>query len=88
MYDYENNPPHLNRALSSRGFARYPPLVDTYGTHEVQVYESSAASEPCLWVNVGATDDPEPRCAAHLTLEQAQQLADQLLDAIQHHYKT
>lgn len=83
-------PPHLRPETSQRGFAQYPPIVDSYQSERVRVYESSAASEPHIWLSiealVAAADEPAPPRKAHLTLEQATQLAEQINHAIEHHY--
>lgn len=75
---------HLERTISDRGFANYPTIPDAYGTHPARVYESSAASEPMLWLALGQHDDP---VAVHLTIDNAVRLAHQLLDAAMNHYQ-
>lgn len=68
------------------------PITCAYGS-EVKVYESSAASGPHIWLNVqtdvGALTQQKPgEGTAHLTLEQAELLRDQLSHLISHHYQT
>lgn len=75
---------------SGRGFTQMEPFKCRYGS-EVRVYESSAASHPCIWLNVqgdAAAMDLKPgEGTAHLTIEQAQLLRDQLDWLIQNHYQ-
>jgi len=55
---------------SDRGFLGYGgPIPTDYG-HDVQVYESSAAKGPCVWLAVGDSA-LTPGHNAHLTLAQA-----------------
>lgn len=68
------------------------PITCAYGS-EVKVYESSAASGPHIWLNVqtdvGVLTQQKPgEGTAHLTLEQAELLRDQLSHLISHHYQT
>lgn len=78
---------------SDRGFKQMEPI--TTSRHEtVRVYESSAASEPHLWLHVTVVRSPEGYSTleegsghAHLTLEQAEQLRDQLDYLICNHYQ-
>jgi hypothetical protein len=56
---------------------------------EVRVYESSAADGPHIWLNVKEPADPVlGEAHAHLTLEQAKLLRDQLDYLIGNHYQT
>jgi len=78
---------------SERGFRHYDAIETRYG-HVVSVYESSAASEPCLWVRVELPQEAavqqgmEPgEQAAHMTLDQAVDLRDTLSVAIRDHYQ-
>jgi hypothetical protein len=78
--------------LSSRGFKRGEPIPSTYGG-AVRVYESSSAMAPHLWVAVtcpadlNKPDGPEVEAVAHITLESAEALRDQLTFLIDHHYQ-
>lgn len=70
---------HLAAKTSERGFDHYPALPGAYGG-EVEVYESSAASGPHVWLKV--TDSP-----LHLRAENATKLAEQLLALVANHYQ-
>jgi hypothetical protein len=70
---------HLASTTSDRGFDRYPAIPGAYGG-EVQVYESSAASGPHVWLK--ASESP-----LHLTAENATKLAEQLLALVANHYQ-
>lgn len=82
------NPPET----SARGFLRFPPIEGAYGGH-VEVYESSAASEPRLWLNAVNSADPRetssPGTSAtiHLSLAAARALVGQLEYLIENHYQ-
>lgn len=80
---------------SDRGFRHYEPTPTSYG-HEVRIYESSAAMEPHLWLSVELTPENardagsniEPgRQAAHMTLDQAEEVYNKLGAAIRDHYQ-
>jgi len=71
---------HLTPTTSSRGFDRYPAIPGAYGG-QAEVYESSAASSPHVWL---ATTDPR----LHLTAENAGKLAEQLLALVANHYQS
>lgn len=64
---------------SERGLDRYPAIPGAYGG-EAEVYESSAASGPHVWLKV--TESP-----LHLTAENATKLAEQLLALVAGHYQ-
>ena len=77
---------------SERGFARFPEIECSYGS-KIQVYESSAASGPHLWLGIDsrAWANPdhdaykqqfEAQGTAHLTLDQARDLSNRLQTAI------
>lgn len=76
---------------SSRGFKQMEPIMTDYG-HEVRVFESSNAKGPCIWLAIERSttsptmDDTEPR-SAHLTLEDAKLIRDQLDWLIHNHYQ-
>lgn len=70
---------HLAATTSERGFDRYPKIPGAYGGH-AEVYESSAASGPHVWLKV--TESP-----LHLTAENATKLAEQLLGLVAGHYQ-
>ena len=68
---------------SGRGFNIYgPPSHCTYGT-KIEVYESSSASGPHLWLNLTCDPDvltkqPAGEGTAHLTPKQARELIARL----------
>lgn len=83
---------------SDRGFAGWVPIAAQHG-HVVEVYESSSAEGPHLWVSVRGEchlDGPAKPCAgipagvapgynaAHLSMDAARLLRDQLDAAIKH----
>lgn len=70
---------HLAARTTSRGFAHYTAIPSAYGG-EAEVYESSAASGPHVWLKV--TESP-----LHLTAENATKLAEQLLALVAGHYQ-
>lgn len=76
-------PEHLVVSTSDtgfdRGFAHLPPISGKH-SGEILVYESSSASSPCIWLNVGEE-------SRHLTAESAWKLADQLRHLVLHHYQ-
>jgi hypothetical protein len=69
--------------LSNRGFVQGRPIPSAYGG-AVKVYESSAAEAPHVWVmvwspvNLNEPDGPSQEAVAHLTLDNAIRLRDQL----------
>ena len=85
---------HLVATPSPRGFMQYPPVRCTY-LSDVTVSESSAASEPHVWLTVSELDDlnnrdpdgPRHDANAHLTFEQAEQIRDQLTSVMFNHYQ-
>lgn len=85
-------PGHLEVTTTDRGFQHLPPIPSSYGG-EVAVYESSAASGPHLWlkatapVDLNEPDGPTHSVPAHLTIEDAEHLADQLHYLITNHYQ-
>jgi hypothetical protein len=85
-------PEHLKYKTSDRGFTHLPPIPSEYGGH-VLAYESSSAEGPHLWLRtVCPVDLNEPEglvteTVAHLTLENAQKLQEQLAFLIKNHYQ-
>lgn len=69
----------MDYEVTDRGFKHYEPIAGDRG-ETIRVYESSAAREPCIWLEV--EDGP-----AHLTLEQAERVRDTLDAAIRNHYQ-
>jgi hypothetical protein len=93
---FETNPPeHLTVVKSDRGFSRLPLIPGDYGG-DAQVYESSSAEGPHLWLKVTEPEDlnahaagkdtPMKECHLHLPLENAAKLRDQLTWLIDNHY--
>ena len=83
---------------SDRGFRHFEPIVgstidaltgDTVPTRQtVRVYESSAAMGPHIWLAVEDADVTKPgKGYAHLNLDAATRLRDQLTWMIEHHYQ-
>lgn len=83
---------------SSRGFAHWDPINASYGS-EIDVYESSAAAAPHLWVSITgdchltATPREHPgvpfgiasgNSAAHLSMDQTRELIAKLQAAVEH----
>jgi len=62
--------------ITDRGFKWYKPVKN------IQVYESSNASEPCLWLNNELGGD-----SMQLTAGEALELAMTLTEAVQNHYQ-
>lgn len=80
----------MNVEYTDRGFAHYTPIATQYG-HVVRVYESSSAWQPSLWLKIELKEkvggiDPE-EATAHLSLDQARELRDQLDHLITNHYQ-
>jgi hypothetical protein len=94
-------PAHLIPRITNRGFKHLPGLPSTYVGGQVRLYESSAALEPCMWILVrDRVDLSRPvrpmrvegglsvvETTAHLSLETAKKLRDQLDYLITHHYQ-
>lgn len=83
---------HLRPVTTDRGFKHFPPIRSTHGG-QVSAYESSAASGPHLWLRIEQPrdlNDPNSEqfdATAHLTLNAASQLRDQLDALIAGHYQ-
>lgn len=75
---------HLEPVWSDRGFKHMPEIEDSQG-RTVQVYESSRADAPHVWLSVGNNDTPD--AFVGLTLEEAGHLRDQLTYLIATHYQ-
>lgn len=87
----EELPEHLRVHTTGRGFDHLPEIPATYGG-TVKTYESSAAMEPCLWIKIFEPDNMEPskppaEAYAHLTVDNAVKLAEQILYLAKHHYQ-
>ena len=78
---------HLTPTCSDRGFTHLPE-VTFESTGSVRVYESSSAECPRIWLSV---TQPRPLASpasatAHLTLDEARMVAEQLLHLCDHHH--
>lgn len=77
---------------SARGFIQGTPIPSSYGGH-IRAYESSAASHPHIWLHVECPVDlnnpagPTKDAIAHLRLEEATRLRDQLTHLIDNHHQ-
>lgn len=78
---------------TDRGFKHYEPIETSYG-HEIRVYESSAATRPCIWLSVKLTEEESRNSGiapceanAHMTIEQAEMVRDAIDTAIKNHYQ-
>ena len=81
----------MEHTRSERGFKQMEPITCDYGTG-IRVHESSAAEAPHIWLALNEDSTvltkPTPGQAhAHLSLEAAEQLRDQLDWLIEHHYQ-
>lgn len=74
----------MNRpTITNRGFAHFEPVQsDSRGS--VRVYESSAATQPCIWLNAVGYDGGD--ATVHLPLGEVVVLRDQLTWLIENHY--
>jgi len=70
--------------ITDRGFRHTKAVDGTYADTRVKVYESSAASEPCVWVS--ASDSGED-VAVHLTVESARTFAANIIRVCDLHYQ-
>lgn len=70
--------------ITNRGFAHFEP-VRSEPRGSVRVYESSAASQACIWVNAVGYDGSD--ATVHLALEEAGTLRDQLTWLLENHYQ-
>jgi hypothetical protein len=77
-------PQHLEPTESARGFVALPALAAAYGG-EIEVYESSAASGPHLWIK--STDEGGQAVTLHVTAETAWKFAEQIVTAVRNHYQ-
>lgn len=84
---------HLYYVTTDRGFKRLPPIISAYPGGHVEVYESSAAEGPHIWlaatapVNLNEPDGDKFTSPIHLTAEDAWKLADQLRHLVRLHYQ-
>lgn len=86
---------HTEHSTSDRGFIHFDAVPDTYGG-QIRVYESSAAFEPHVWIDIKSQAKlqevhPPPdgitAGTVHLTLEGATKVRDQLTWLIENHYQ-
>lgn len=84
--------PHLKPSRTSRGFIHMPPIPSDYGGH-VRAYESSNAKGMYVWVaidcpvNFNEPDGEQIQAHAHLELDDALKLAEQIQFLAEHHYQ-
>lgn len=72
----------MEHEVSSRGFKHMSTVEGTYPEPwDLRVYESSSAMAPHIWLAMSQGNH------AHMTLEQAEQLRDQLDYLISNHYQ-
>jgi hypothetical protein len=73
--------------ITARGFRFFDPIPTTHA-NAIRAYESGAEDTPCLWVSIEDPEQPDHKDAhAHLTLESAALLRDQLTYLIEHRYQ-
>lgn len=75
---------------NDRGFLVYAggPIATDYG-HDINVYESSAAKGPCVWLSVGESTVVKGS-NAHLTLDQAKMVRaalDQFIEGVEERWE-
>jgi hypothetical protein len=82
---------HLTPVMTDRGFQHMPKVQAVHGgqpSGTVQVYESSAASGPYIWLEVIEQEGHEVKMAlAHLPLDEAVKLRQQLSYLTTNHYQ-
>jgi hypothetical protein len=81
---------HLTVSTTERGFDHLPPIQSSYGG-DVRVYESSAAGGPHIWLRATDLNLPDGltvEATLHLTAENAQHLAEQIMFLVKNHYQS
>lgn len=88
---------HLQVTRTDRGFSRLPELRGRIPGETVTIYESSLATEACVWLRVKTPVDRNAAAMGYsaetydatveLTLERASELRDQLDWLIANHYQ-
>lgn len=82
---------HLIPERNARGFLHMPPVPSTHGG-TIKVYESSAADDAYVWVQVNVPadlndpDGEQVKASVHLTREAATHFIQQLQWLAQHHF--
>lgn len=76
--------PHLIPTITDRGFKHMPVVNGAFDSHDVRVYESSAASDPHIWLRAW---DGERVVTVHLPVVAALELGDQLRWLAANHYQ-
>jgi hypothetical protein len=74
-------------AVSDRGMTYMDPITTRDDGDIVRVYESSDATSPHIWLFVKDGHIPDQRATAHMTLEEAEELARELLWFVDNHYQ-
>jgi len=83
---------HLVPVQSARGFAHLPTIRGTSGEH-VRAYESSAADSPHIWLSISSPanrnkpDEDLIEAVAHLPVDEARKVAEQILQLCDNHYQ-
>lgn len=89
-------PEHLRVTKSDRGFARLPKIQATHGERpagHAEVYESSAAGGPYLWLSLTQpADRNQPdgdviEATVHMRAEDAWRFAEQIQHLVRGHYQ-
>lgn len=84
--------PYLEVTKTDRGFKHMPALPSRYGG-TIRTYESSSAEVPSIWVTIECPVDlndptgPTKEAVAHLEVDAAWLLAEQLRYLVEHHYQ-
>lgn len=73
--------------ITNRGFRYVEPVKATPGYDGlVRVYESSAASRPCVWISADPSD-MVVGTTVHLTVEDALMFAEDIIRVCRNHYQ-
>lgn len=85
--------PHLTPTITDRGF-KHMPSVDGRQHESVSVYESSLATEACIWLQARSPKDRNDptgpvveQATVELTVEAAVSLAEQIEWLVRNHYQ-
>jgi hypothetical protein len=80
--DDEESNPNDQPEVTDRGFRVFP-YIDLGDDRRVRVYESSAATEPKIWIRIV---DDDGMATAHMRISDARELARQIVWLCNHHY--
>jgi hypothetical protein len=81
--DHDRPRAHLISVRTDRGFLHMPVLSAIGPDAAIRAYESSAADRAAIWLSV--SDEEGATATAHVDLDTARRLAEQLDHLIQHH---